>query len=67
MIFCGDCLYYVALVEGEVGYSDAEPRGRCIFCPPRPTGEYKEDLALWPIVSPTHFICGKCMCRGCGQ
>ncbi|MBU1067827.1 hypothetical protein KKE60_08575 [Patescibacteria group bacterium] len=67
MANCDDCVYYSALVEGDLGYDPDEARGYCLMCPPRPTGEYRVELAQWTIVAADHLMCGMCMCRGCAS
>ena len=64
MQWCGTCNYWIQLVLGDVGYDPAVMRGKCVICPPRPTGEYKNDLSAWPIVLFTDF-CNLCRCVGC--
>lgn len=65
MATCADCIYYTELVPGDLGYSADEVRGRCSFCPPWPTGDYREELAQWSIVLGSHEDCALCRCRGC--
>jgi hypothetical protein len=64
MFTCGTCPYWDILVPSMEGYDPKLVLGRCLLCPPVPTGEYKGDYSQWPIVLATNY-CNLCRCRGC--
>ena len=59
-VFHSDCLYFEYLIPGMIGYDPNHLEyGRCRICPPTPTGEYRAELADWPIVNGLElFLCG---------